>query len=296
MTAAPPPDESSATVGKTIAGMRRRAGLTGHQLGKMVQMSQAKISRIETGQSSVSPADAARLARALGASSDAVDHVVAMAQRTHDEMTDWRQSSGVAGGIQAQASELEAEAQVIRIFQPNVIVGLAQTAEYATGILNAFAEIFQSPDEESRPASVARAVTARIGRQEILIRPDREFHFLMGEAALTGRLVSPIEMLAQIEHLGRLAKRANIELRFIPADVRLMLPMPMLNGFELLDDTAVFVDLFNTAMISRGVKDVAQYRGVFDRLEQTASASEPILKKYRGIYLAELTRDAEAAG
>jgi hypothetical protein len=35
---------------------------------------------------------------------------------------------------------------------------------------------------------------------------------------------------------------------------------------------------------------------VFDRLEQTASASEPILKKYRGIYLAELTRDAGAPG
>jgi hypothetical protein len=71
----------------------------------------------------------------------------------------------------------------------------------------------------------------------------------------------------------------------------------MLNGFELLDDTAVFVDIYNTAMISRSVKDVAQYRVVFDRLEASASADiEPILKKYHGIYLAELTRGDVDAG
>jgi transcriptional regulator with XRE-family HTH domain len=51
--------ESSEAAGVVIARLRRRAGLTGQQLGALVRMSQAKISRIETAQSSLTAADAA---------------------------------------------------------------------------------------------------------------------------------------------------------------------------------------------------------------------------------------------
>jgi transcriptional regulator with XRE-family HTH domain len=277
--------ESSEAAGVVIARLRRRARLTGQQLGALVRMSQAKISRIETAQSSLTAADAARIARALGASPEETDRLVLLAQRTRNEMTDWRQSPNVVGGIQAETAELEARTEVIRIFQPNVIVGLAQTAEYARGVLGSIEEIYEAPFGDPDAASVARALTARIQRQEVLIRPDREFHFLMGEAALSGRLITSNQMLAQIDRLRQLDEQDNVVLRFIPADPARKLPLPLLHGFELLDDSALFIDSFNTAMISRGAKDLAKYRVVFDRLEQSADPdAAAMLDKYERIY------------
>jgi len=277
----------SEAAGAALVRLRRRAGLTGQQLGELARMSQAKISRIETGHSSLSAPDALRLARALNATPDETDHLVLLAHRSRNEMTDWRRRQDVIGGIQAEIADLEARTGVMRIFQPSMIVGQAQTTEYARSILTAIEEIYEAPDGARDPENVARAVTARVRRQEVLTRPEREFHFLMGEAALSGLLVTPNEMLAQIDRLRRLAEQDNVTLRFVPADATLRLPLPLLHGFELLDDNAVIVDNFTTAVISRGANDLKKFRLVFDRLEQSA-ASEPavLLDKYERIYKA----------
>jgi transcriptional regulator with XRE-family HTH domain len=275
----------SETAGAALARLRRRAGLTGQQLGQLVRMSQAKISRLETGQTSLSAPDALRLARALGATPDEADHLVVLAHRSSNEMTDWRRRPGAIGGIQSEIAEVEARTKVIRIFQPAVIVGQAQTTEYARSILGAMEEIHETPDGARDAENVARAVTARIRRQEVLTRPDREFRFLMGEAALSGLLVTPNQMLAQIDRLRQLAQQDNVVVRFIPADAGSRLPLPLLHGFELLDDDAVIVDNFNTSMISRGADDLKKFRVVFDLLERSAALDPaPLLDKYERIY------------
>lgn len=278
-------EESSHAAGMVIARLRRRAGLTGEQLGQLVRMSQAKISRLETGQTRLTPVDATKLARALAASPEETERLMVLAERSRNEMTDWRQSPQVVGRIQIEAAVLEAQTRVVRIFQPSVIVGLAQTAEYARAIISSIEEIYETPRGDPDAATVARALTARIRRQEVLTRPDRTFHFLMGEAALSGRLITPNQMLSQIDRLRQLAEQDNVVLRFIPADTGRRLPLPLLHGFELLDDTAVFIDSFNTTMVSRGADDLAKYRAVFDRLEQSADLDPaPTLDKYERIY------------
>jgi hypothetical protein len=222
---------------------------------------------------------------ALGASAAETDRLVLLVQGARNEMTDWRQSPDVVGGIQNETAGLEAGTAVIRIFQPNVIVGLAQTAEYARGILSSIEEVYEAPGGDPNAESVARALTARIRRQEVLARPNREFHFLMGEAALSGRFITANQMLAQIDRLRQLAEQDNVVLRFIRSDAGLRLTLPLLHGFELIDDAAVFIDSFNTSMISRGAKDLAKYRVVFDRLERSADPDPTaMLDRYEGIY------------
>ena len=72
----PGPDDPAEPTGAAIARLRHQARLTGQQLGRLVTMSQAKISRIETGQTTASPDDIGRLARALGAPHDVISRLV----------------------------------------------------------------------------------------------------------------------------------------------------------------------------------------------------------------------------
>ncbi|MEV6850861.1 helix-turn-helix transcriptional regulator [Actinoplanes sp. NPDC051411] len=293
MTRADPGDEAVTPVGVVLGRMRRAARLTGQQLGHMVGMSQAKISRIETGQTSASPADVARLAHALGASAEIVEELATEAERKHFPMTDWRPAPGAAGHSQEDIGALESSASEIRIFQPALVVGLAQTAGYARAVLAAMRELTPPPEFVDPHPSLAMAVTARVRRQEIVARSDHRFRFIMGEAALSSRLASAPEMLVQIDAIGKLAGAANVDVRFIPYDT--VLPFPLIHGFELLDDACVIVDVFNTGLIGRGAPDLATYRRIFDRLEAVAvSDIEPLLKKYRDVYLRELTRNAGA--
>ncbi|GIM96233.1 helix-turn-helix domain-containing protein [Paractinoplanes toevensis] len=275
--------DSSEPPGVAIARMRREAHLTGQQLGQMVKMSQAKISRIETGQTSASPDDVARLARALGVSRETTDRLIAQAERAQNRMTDWRQATGAVGGIQSEVARIEAKTREFRIFQPSAIVGLAQTSEYARAVLSSIDVVYGRKERQGRVTSVAEAVSARVRRQEVLMEPDRQFHFTMGESALSSRVAEPIHMLAQIERLRQVAEQDNTSLRIIAADAHL--PFPLIHGFELLDDSHVVIDAFNTAMMSRGREDIASYRRIFDTLEEIATAEvRPLLDKYRREY------------
>jgi hypothetical protein len=63
-------------------------------------------------------------------------------------------------------------------------------------------------------------------------------------------------------------------------------PLPPFNGFSLLDDKYVIIDLYNTTVVSRGQADLRLYREAFEALEESATRDiEPILDKYRRLYL-----------
>jgi transcriptional regulator with XRE-family HTH domain len=273
-----------ATVGETLRQLRRKSRLTGQGLADLVGMSQAKISRIENGVGVVAPSDIVRIARALDAPQDLVDHMMEQAERLNDRMTDWRSSHGAVASLQREVAELEAATQVFRVFQPAVIVGLAQTSEYARAVLGATHEIRSKVAVEGGVAAVPEAISVRVRRQEVLAEPDKRFHFLMLEGVLSARFARPEDMVAQINRLRELSEQENIALRIIPSDAPL--PIPPYHGFELLDDRIVIVDVFNTLITTRGNADIALYRVLFDRLEEIGTEEvHPILDRYVDLYL-----------
>jgi transcriptional regulator with XRE-family HTH domain len=287
----PDPDGTTAfPVGTTLTRLRRAAGLTGHQLGALVGMSQAKISRIETGSVSADPRDVELLARKLGASDEAVRLLVEQAHQANNQMTDWRLGRAGVANRQREVAQLEAATREVRVFQPAVIIGLLQTSEYARAILTGF-------EETLAPAldigSISEAVSARVQRHEVLAEPGKEFRFVMSESVLSYRSCGPLEMLAQIQRVREVARQDNVTLGLIPADSRL--PLPLFHGFELLDDRCVIIDLFNTELMSRGRSDTQLYRQVFDSLERISTTDiDGILDKYLNIYL-DLSRPGSSA-
>jgi transcriptional regulator with XRE-family HTH domain len=280
--------------------MRRAARLTGQQLADRAGMSQAKISRIENGVGHVKPEDVLVLAQVLGASNDVAAKLVAQAEeaeraeRADDRMADWRPARGAVATMQLEVAELEAATTEFRVFQPAVIVGLAQTSEYARAVLANAQAIRAKVGGGGKAAAVPEAVSARVRRQEVLADPTRRFHFVMTESVLGHRFGRPEDMPTQLSRLREIAMQPNVSLRIVPAEHEL--PIPPYHGFEILDDRCVLVDVFNTTLTARGQRDTTFYRHVFDAYEEASTDDIlPILDKHLDVYVDRFRR-REARG
>ncbi|HET8685009.1 MAG TPA: helix-turn-helix transcriptional regulator [Micromonosporaceae bacterium] len=269
-------------MGTALKRLRRRARVTGYELGRRIGMSQAKISKIETGAINASPEDVGLLASELGASPAEIDHLVRQAEQSRNRMTDWRVGRWDPATWQHEIAQLEADAHELRVFQPAVISGLLQTSEYARAVLLSVQEVWT---EGFRPMEgVAEAVSARVQRQEILEDPTKQFHFVVPETLLRNLLSRPEDMPGQLRRLSEVARQENVTLSMIPEGERW--PYPPYHGFSLLDDRHVIIDLFNTVVVTDGQSDIRLYRHVFDTLESRAKREiEPIIEKYRRRYL-----------
>ncbi|MEU4237357.1 helix-turn-helix transcriptional regulator [Actinoplanes sp. NPDC026619] len=277
-----------------LARWRRRKGLTGQALGDLVGMSQAKISRLENGVVAADPVDVKLLAEALGMPAGDVERVVALAESADNRLTDWNSIQPGLADRQKQTGKIEEQATEIRVFQPAVVPGLAQTSEYARAILSALKDELDDSEIADSPAAVSEAVSERMRRAEILSQPGRTFHFLLTEQVLRNRVCEPAAMVAQIARLRELAAYPNIQLRIIADDAEL--PVAPYHGFYVADDRWVSADLFDSSVISKGRKIIHSFRRVFDALEGVAVTDvSDLLNRYQTHYVRMLLSNSQAS-
>ncbi|WP_229069871.1 helix-turn-helix transcriptional regulator [Actinoplanes sp. DH11] len=280
-------------VGRILRQRRESLRLTGNALASLAGMTQAKVSRIETGRTGAAPEDVRRLAEALRMPPAEIDDLVRRAaggRTTSVPMTQWRPEESGLARRQVEVARAELAAHEIWTFQPAVVPGLMQTSGYAEAVMRPQRRRTGRAAPEVPEVDLLDGVAARLRRQRILKLPDKRFRFLMTEATLSNRLGSPEDMLAQLRRIREIAGQPNVSVGIIPADAALT-QAPM-NGFELLDDTWVMMDLFNTALSSRVVSDIELHRDVFEGFAEVAVTEiEPILDRYSRLY-----RDRSAAG
>src|SRR5207245_5943950 len=83
----------------------------------------------------------------------------------------------------------------IRNFEPVVVPGLLQTADYAR-------EIFRNGPIELDPDEVERLLEVRLARQEILARDDRPRLWVVIDEAVIHRVVGSVSVMrGQLRHL-----------------------------------------------------------------------------------------------
>ncbi|MFF5084710.1 helix-turn-helix domain-containing protein [Actinoplanes sp. NPDC000266] len=294
MSSAPgTPADSEEPVGAALARMRRERNLTGATVAERVGMSQPKISRIERGKGAADPEDVALIARTLGASeseTQALKERAERGERAYNRLTDWRPTSANLAGRQSTLAEWESNASEIRDFQPALITGLLQSSGYARAALAGFQLAPRSGNAtQNREAGLRNAVAARIGRQEALADGTKSFHFVFLESVLRNRICSPVDMLAQISSLRELNDLPNVRIAIVPDDAEI--EVPALHGFVVYDEDLVVIDLFNTGLTTRGRRDVAEYREVFEAFARHATADVPAtLARYHDYYLAQIER------
>jgi transcriptional regulator with XRE-family HTH domain len=106
--------------------------------------------------------------------------------------------------------EAERQAHMLRIWQPLVIPGLLQIAEYARALfLAAGADQDRSDD----------LVTVRLDRQAILERPDPPHVVAVIDESVLHRLTGSSQIMAeQLARVADLAERPNIAVQVVPSE------------------------------------------------------------------------------
>ncbi|WP_433831009.1 helix-turn-helix domain-containing protein [Actinoplanes sp. CA-015351] len=286
MTGLPGPDDRPVElVGSVLARWRKRRKLTGQELGDLVGMSQAKISRLENGKVLAEPGDVRAIAEALNLPDEERERVVERAEHADDRLTEWTPAGRDLADRQKEYGRMEATAKELRIMQPAVVPGLLQTSEYARALL---ADLKDEVDDlRSADSAVSEAVNARMQRNQILHEQGREFHFLITEQVLRNQVCQPAEMISQISRMREVAAQPNVRLRIVADDA--VLPIAPYHGFVVADDRWVSVDLFSASLRSAGRQAVRTYRRIFDALEQVALTDvSDLLDRYHARYVAML--------
>ncbi|MEO3978652.1 helix-turn-helix transcriptional regulator [Streptomyces sp. CAU 1734] len=243
---------------EALRDLRHASGLSGERLALRCNMSQTKISRIETGRALPTVIDVERILKALAVPAEVANELLGLARSANVDYASWRAYARV--GLhrkQAELKALESSSREMRHFLPAIPTGLLHVREYAVETL--------SPTVTGDPArNVSRAVRARMDRQAALDDPSRSFWFLMTEQAVKWRRAKPEVMAAQCAHMAEVNEKPNVEIGIIP-QVRHVPAAPM-NIFVVYDDRLVTVELFSGEVALRDPRDVMHHLNLFELL------------------------------
>ena len=149
-------------LGRYLRDLRNRQHITVKTAATQLEWSEAKIWRIETGQTSLRSLDVEAMCRVYAAPADLTEALMGLAKET--KAKGWWQAYGdvIPENFDVYLG-LEEAASSIAWYEPELVPGLLQTADYARAIIGASA----SADDDTD-----RRVQLRIERQA-LIRRDR---------------------------------------------------------------------------------------------------------------------------
>ena len=163
---------------------------------------------------------------------------------------------------------LEAGAASIRNFEPVVVPGLLQTADYAR-------EIFRNGPVELDPEEVERLLEVRLARQEILAREDRPRLWAVIDEAVIHRVVGGVSVMrGQLRHLAECAQQGKTTIQVVPyragAHAGTTGPFVILDYAEATDPDVVYVETLAGDIYLEEPSDVERYTIAFDRLRAAA--------------------------
>ena len=222
--------------GRQVRRARRAAGWTLGEFGQRIGYDPGQISRIENGKRPPTELFAQMCDRAFPDRDGWFGEFYAES-RTWIATPPWFRSW----------VEHEQNAASLRIWQPGVLSGLLQTADYARAILTVNPGVTQ--DE------VGARLAARLERQAILARDEPPTAwFLVDEAALRRHIGPPEIMAAQLAHLAGLARLPNVTIQVVPSIAH----AGLLGGFAVAEraayvETAVAGQVFEDAEIIAGL-------------------------------------------
>ncbi|WP_214412797.1 helix-turn-helix domain-containing protein [Sphaerisporangium fuscum] len=254
-------------LGAQLRRLREAAQLSGKDLAARLNWQASKVSRIENARQSATEDDVVVWGQAVQAPAEVIDDLIAQAVTLLERQDSWRQrhKSGLAA-LQEDVRDLEARTRLFRVFEPGVVIGLLQTAEYARHIFSKVRRLYGATDD------IDVAIAVRMRRQEILYDPSRRFRFLMPEAALRYRLAPDDVMRGQLDRLLAVTTLPNVEFGVIPFSAEL--PSALLNGFWIYNEAMVGVPTRTKDLVLRDPEDVAFYAGAFEELYQAAAFHE----------------------
>jgi transcriptional regulator with XRE-family HTH domain len=273
--------------------LRDLTGVSGRELARRVSISQSKVSRIESGTVMPSLPQVTAWGTALGASRATLDHLAFLTNLAYTEVQPWRDMLRGQGHAQDQVQEQEALASRVRTFQPAVIPGLLQTAEYARRVFATYRPPYAEED-------LSAAVVARLNRQQLIFDQARRFEFLITEGALRWR-PGPVQvLLGQLDRVLSIMTLENVSLGLIRYEQEAVTLIS--HGFVIYEGSGdehqdfVTVEMIHASMTVNDPHDVEVYRDRWSSLREMAvfdgEAREYLTVLADGIRTTSYGRDA----
>lgn len=248
---------------------RSAAGLSQEALGKRIGFSAEMVGKVENGDRRPSDKFAEGCDVVFSGLGDVFTRLLQKAER----------SRGVYPAWFASWVDAEHRASVLRSWEPLMVPGLLQTAEYARATFEAWQAVdgFGETDE---------LVAARLARQTIFEQPSPPlFLAVMDEGVLHRRVGDAKVMRVQFEHLFTLAERPRITVQVVPADVGVH--VGLLGGFAVAsfpDETPgmAYLETPDEGEITKDPVTVNKITVTYDLLRASAlsaSASRDLIAK-----------------
>src|SRR4051812_45231789 len=119
-------------LGVQLRQLREAARLSGKELAERLGWQPSKVSRIENARQTATEDDVVVWSAAVRAEPAVVDGLIQHALSLLERHDSWRQrhKSGLAA-LQEDIRDVEARTRLFRAFEPGVVLGLLQTAEYS---------------------------------------------------------------------------------------------------------------------------------------------------------------------
>jgi len=244
-------------IGKLLKELRIEQGVRGVELGRKAGMSQSKISKLETGlYPRLHFKEIERILNILNAPRITRQRIYSALGSLQPEDLKY-QSYNVAYTKDCYQRELKTIQ--IRTFSPFVVPALLQTNEYRIALLKGWGTVEDEMD----------IIKANAQRQDLLWDKQRQFHFIMHQAALyTGPAGQKGLGLPQIDRIERFMGLPNIKIGIIPLEAGM--PPVEFGPFALLDERMLITATVDGDLHSTNSKSIELYSRIFSDLNRAA--------------------------
>jgi transcriptional regulator with XRE-family HTH domain len=191
--------------------LRERAGFIGEEVARLLGWSTSKISRLERAQTAVKRTDLRRLLELYRVDPRRREELLALAEESQPSGR-LKAISARLPGVHAEFLNVEAEAESVWNWEPQIVPGLLQTEDYARAVMLGWHSMFTEP-----PSEIERRVEARRLRQQALQRdPPLQLSVVIDESVLHRKLEEASIMRTQLQHIVEASRLPNISVRILP--------------------------------------------------------------------------------
>lgn len=256
---------------RELRRLREAAGLSTTQVTRELGWAAGRINHLENGRHRTDPSALRDLMRLYGVEdTNRVEAVLALGRQAREKGW-WHSYNNV---LDADYLGFEAEASTISVYQPAVIPGLLQTADYAAVSARASGAVTE--------ADIDHVVSARLERQKLL-HDDLNLLAIVDECALLRLAHSPQVAKAQITHLIEWGEGVNrVTLQVLPLSAGLHASMG--SGFVILDyadnsdPSLVYLEGRTGGTFLETTEEVEDYRQVLASLMRSALSENESIK------------------
>ncbi|MFD0362068.1 helix-turn-helix domain-containing protein [Nocardia sp. GCM10030253] len=272
-------------LGRHLRDLRNRARMTTRMAAQQLEWSEAKIWRIETGQTSLRSLDVEAMCKIYGAPSELVEPLTALAKETKARGWWTGYSDVITEGFEVYIG-LEEAARLLSTYENELVPGLLQTESYARALLTA-----GRPDAPA--AEIERRVQLRMARQALVTRSDSplQLDVVISEALLWHRLGGPEVTAEQLDHLRRMCDLPNVRIQVVASDSEyhdgmdagrfVLLDFADGGTGELAEPSVVYVEAFTGPIYLDKELETERYRKAFASIKAAASDGRAVIEDVR---------------